>query len=278
MKLRYHKVVLVSVIAGAVAGCASQGGQRNGDMSPLCAAVGGVIGGGTAAAITIAAGPIGAGVGVGALIGALACQHKASQNVAVAQVSTAAPAPAPAPMAEVADPDSDGDGVADRLDRCPDTPSGTRVDAQGCPDVLLTLTGINFRFDSAEIDPSSAAILEQAMATLASTSNVYLRVEGHCDSIGTDEYNLALSARRAQAVTDYLVAHGFARSRLTVVGKGEAEPVAPNDTEQGRAANRRVEFRVEHGAAASDAGAETWRDVDHSVSTGAVDTSGGPPR
>jgi outer membrane protein OmpA-like peptidoglycan-associated protein len=66
-------------------------------------------------------------------------------------------------------------------------------------------------------------------------------IEGHADWMGSDEYNIRLSQRRAQAVVDWLVAHGIARERLNAVGKGEREPIASNETAEGRQLNRRVE-------------------------------------
>ena len=140
--------------------------------------------------------------------------------------------------------DSDGDGVIDRLDRCPGTPAGTKVDINGCPALLLSLTGINFKFDSAVIEPSSSDILDRAVASLNEAKDVAVRIEGHCDSTGGEAYNELLSERRANAVQDYLVAHGIAADRLSVVGKGESQPAASNDTEEGRYQNRRVEFHV----------------------------------
>ena len=247
MKSQFLRVLFSTMLMVGVAGCASQGGRPSSGIDPFCAAVGGVIGGGSAAIISLAAGPIGAGVGVGALLGALAC-HERESTTTVADSSSNAVRPAvvaapPAPVM-VRDIDSDGDGVIDRLDRCPGTPAGTKVDGNGCPDLLLTLTGINFKFDSAAIQPNSSEILDRAVATLKETRDVAVRIEGHCDSIGSDAYNLKLSARRANAVQSYLVQHGIAAERLSTVGKGEGQPIASNDNEEGRFQNRRVEFHV----------------------------------
>lgn len=143
--------------------------------------------------------------------------------------------------------DSDRDGVADYLDKCPNTPRGTKVDANGCPLVgekLLILQGINFAFDSAKISDDSEAILEVAVTTLKNNPKMKVKIEGHTDSTGTEEYNLGLSQRRADAVRDYLVTQGIASDRLQTAGKGEAVPLVSNETREGRTQNRRVEFVV----------------------------------
>lgn len=216
------------------------------------------------------AGPIGAGLFVGALLGTLACTEGPPPAQPVAAVVPPAPTPAPAPEL-----DSDGDGVIDRLDRCPDTPAGTKVDANGCPEILLTLTGVNFKFDSSRIEPASEQILNQAVEALNNASSVNVRIEGHTDSTGSDAYNQSLSERRANAVRDYLVDHGIDGARLTTEGKGESQPVASNDTADGRYQNRRVEFHVA-GAMSSTGDSpvytftynmspERWRSLDQPV-------------
>ncbi len=144
----------------------------------------------------------------------------------------------------VTDPDSDGDGVPDSRDRCPGTAPGVQVDVHGCPEILLTLTGVNFKFDSSEIESNSEEILNQAVAALNSAAAVDIRIEGHTDSTGSDAYNQKLSQRRAAAVQAYLVQHGIPAARLSTEGKGESQPVAPNTTAEGRYQNRRVDFHV----------------------------------
>lgn len=255
MSYQFLRTLVTTILAVAVTGCASQGGRSGSGIDPFCAAVGGVIGGGSAAIISVAAGPIGAGVGLGAVLGALACHQRGQESATVATTSTAV-TPPPLVVAQTvqSDSDSDGDGVVDRIDRCPGTVAGAKVDANGCPALLLTLTGINFKFDSAVIEDSSSEILDRAVATLNATHDVALRIEGHCDSTGSDAYNLKLSERRAAAVQNYLVQHGVAPERLTTAGLGEAQPVAPNETEAGRYQNRRVEFHVAGEAAVSSHG------------------------
>ena len=173
-----------------------------------------------------------------------ACRQ--SFNDAMAAVESAMQPVAAAPMARAVVPevDSDGDGVVDRLDRCPNTPAGTKVNADGCPDILMTLTGVNFKFDSSQIDPSATDILDRAVSALHEASGVAVRIEGHTDSTGTEAYNLLLSQRRADAVRAYLAQHGIAAARLSTSGQGEGHPVDSNDTEAGRFQNRRVELHV----------------------------------
>lgn len=253
MKSHSIRLSTAAVAALLLSSCASQTQRAEGDTNPFCLLLGAAAGGGTAAAVGAAAGPIGAGVVAGAMLGGLLCP-KPPPVQAVAAAPTVAQTPAPPPPRPTpADPDSDGDGVADRNDRCPDTPPGTRVGADGCPDILLTLTGVNFKFDRAEIEPKAATILSEAAEALDGNPAVDVHIEGHTDSVGSDAYNLRLSQRRADAVRDYLVRQGIAASRLTTLGVGEARPVMPNDTAEGRFQNRRVEFHVERGEAGGGA-------------------------
>ncbi len=108
----------------------------------------------------------------------------------------------------------------------------------------LVLRGVQFDFDSAKIRADARPILDEAIETLREHASVQVSVEGHTDSIGSEAYNQKLSERRARAVADYLVAGGIDRGRLRVVGFGELQPIASNETEDGRAQNRRVELRA----------------------------------
>ena len=234
---RITKLIFALAMLAVMSGCAMQPERTGASFNSFCTLAGAVVGGGGTAAVTLAAGPIGAGVFVGALLGTLAC----ADDTPAPQPVAATPPPAPVPVREL---DSDGDGVMDRSDRCPDTPRGSSVNAYGCPDILLVLTGINFKFDSSRIEPDSERILDQAVNTLNKVDPVDVRIEGHTDSIGSDAYNMKLSDRRANAVRDYLIGRGINGARLSTDGKGESQPVAPNDTDAGRYQNRRVEFHV----------------------------------
>ncbi len=100
-----------------------------------------------------------------------------------------------------------------------------------------------FDFDSATLKTESDATLQQMLAVLQADPSANIEIVGHTDWVGTDAYNLALSQRRAQAVVDWLIAHGIAATRVNAVGMGEAEPVAENTNPAGRQQNRRVEIR-----------------------------------
>ena len=140
--------------------------------------------------------------------------------------------------------DSDGDGVVDSMDRCPNTPAGIPVDSQGCELAdEYRLDGVNFEFDSATLTVDSIAKLDDAVMILKRNADDKLEIAGHTDSQGAEDYNQGLSERRAQAVADYLIAHGANGANLTVKGYGESHPVADNGSMEGRAANRRVELR-----------------------------------
>jgi len=176
-------------------------------------------------------------------------------------------AAAPAPVAAVTPPppdchtlDDDHDGVNNCDDRCPDTPAGTIVGPDGCPQkVVIDLRGVNFKFDRPKkgehnIEPTlavptadSIAILDQAIDALNRYPQIKVELDGHTDSIGTEQYNQGLSERRAQIVADYLTSHGIGADRITAVkGFGETQPIDTNATKEGRARNRRTELKVEN--------------------------------
>ena len=138
--------------------------------------------------------------------------------------------------------DADGDGVPDHLDQCPGAPTGAVVDLNGCTYTILKLSDIHFAIDSALLTSEAKSVLRSAISAInANPSTVH--VEGYTDSTGTDEYNFALSQRRAQSVVDYLVSQGVDGSKLQAVGYGETSPISSNATREGRRQNRRVEIR-----------------------------------
>lgn len=146
--------------------------------------------------------------------------------------------------------DSDHDGVPNYLDRCPNTPPGTKVDVHGCAiHEVIKLPDTHFAFNSTKLTAEDQSSLDDAAATLNKYPDIKVLVAGYTDSIGTKAYNLKLSQGRANAVKNYLVAHGVNDDRLSTHGYGEADPVAPNringhDNPAGRAKNRRVELHV----------------------------------
>nr|WP_253272974.1 OmpA family protein [Halomonas sp. PR-M31] len=137
--------------------------------------------------------------------------------------------------------DSDGDGVPDYMDQCPNTPAGAQVNALGC-EADVVLRDVNFEFDSAQLTSNAEQILDGVADKLRGNENVRVRVEGHTDSVGPDSYNKELSQRRADSVKSYLASQGIPESRMQAIGYGEEQPVASNETQQGRAENRRVEL------------------------------------
>lgn len=138
--------------------------------------------------------------------------------------------------------DDDNDGVNNCIDKCPDTIKGLAVDADGCPIADIVTLKINFDFDKSDIKPQ----YYQELADFASymrqqQSFTVVEIAGHTDSVGTDEYNQKLSERRAKAVRDYLVNElGMDDKLFSAVGYGESKPIASNDTDAGRAENRRI--------------------------------------
>ncbi|MCS7036238.1 MAG: OmpA family protein [Saprospiraceae bacterium] len=147
-------------------------------------------------------------------------------------------------------PDRDGDGLADRDDRCPDKPGP--ASNFGCPEVsqadrdilAAAVRNVQFATNSANLLPSSNAVLDQVAALMARYPEYRLVISGHTDSVGDDKFNLDLSKRRAKACYDYLVSKGVDPRRMTHEGYGETRPIADNNTEAGRARNRRVEFEL----------------------------------
>lgn len=162
------------------------------------------------------------------------------------------PATAEAAPVVVVDADSDKDGIADKFDNCP-TVAGT-ADNRGCAvkqsvvmdgNKLNITEKVRFGVGSAEILAESFAVLDNLAEVLVSHPGIKrLRVEGHTDNEGAAENNLNLSKQRASAVMNYLVAHGVEQSRLESAGFGDQHPLVANDTAEGRATNRRVEFVI----------------------------------
>ncbi|KQW35785.1 MULTISPECIES: OmpA family protein [Pseudomonas] len=219
-------VLLTSVLTG----CA---GLQKTDW-PTCAAVGGVIGAGLGATESTSwAG--GGALFVGTMAAAYCWVH--------------------------GDGDEDGDGVPDSRDKCPGTPKGVQVDADGCPppvpapvveevvvvqEETIVIRDVHFEFNKATLTPADKDVLSTVATRLKQeASTAQLRVTGHTDSVGSDAYNQRLSEKRANSVVQYLVENGVPRaSFVSVSGAGESQPVADNKTADGRAMNRRTEIKI----------------------------------
>lgn len=278
--MRTFKLLGVVLAIALLAGCAGPN-QRTNNNNLFCAIAGGLVGGATAAAVADGGASAVGGAAVGAMLALLLCQDGDEVEEPMAVAVTACPTDVPAGAlmdAQGCAFDSDGDGVVDGvdlcantpagisvdrvgcaldsdrdavpdyLDLCPSTPLGTIVDSDGCPlpgQNLLSLTGVNFDTNKSVLTSDAKDILEQAVELLKTTDSVIeVRVEGHTDSRGSDEYNMTLSQSRAESVVAYLISRGVNGDRLLPVGMGEGYPVANNDTTAGQAANRRVDFVV----------------------------------
>ncbi|WP_374574933.1 OmpA family protein [Phenylobacterium sp.] len=119
--------------------------------------------------------------------------------------------------------------------------SGVDVERQGDNIVLNMPSDVTFAVDQADIQSRFYPTLDKVAETLNNYPQTTIDIIGHADSTGSDAYNQALSERRASSVASYLVSHGVLRDRLYVAGRGESQPIASNDTPEGRAQNRRVE-------------------------------------
>ncbi len=142
--------------------------------------------------------------------------------------------------------DSDNDGVFDGLDDCPHTAPGIEVDKRGCIDVAFLRDTMRINVDypsgSFEVDPRTRERLQPLIRKLKILTDVKIDISGYTDNIGTSEANLSLSQKRANRMRDWLESEGIAPDRMTAVGKGETNFIVSNDTAEGRAKNRRIEF------------------------------------
>lgn len=211
--------VLASVLAAFTAGCASYTGQTNAPDDPNRTARGALIGAGIGAAVGLLSGDSAVqrrqramvGAGIGALAGGAIGAYQDRQEAELRRETA-------------------GTGVA--------------VSREGDVIKLNLPDGVTFGFNQANLQPQFYPALNNIAGTLRQYNQTIIEISGHTDSIGSDAYNQTLSERRAQAVADYLAAQGVQRERMEVVGMGKRYPIASNDTEQGRAMNRRVEIRI----------------------------------
>ena len=236
MSVLTRTVLPVVLLGSLLTGCATHSdgtAPLNQRTWPVCSVIGGLVGGGLGALQS--SGWAAGGAALGILTGGLICYAQ--------------------------DGDEDDDGVFDRRDRCADTPANTPVEHHGCPlpqypvsvtpepvqSEVITLSDagdVLFAFNQSELTPAAQSKLDSLMPKLQSDDVVSVKVIGHTDSVGSDTYNQALSERRASSVAAYLLSQGLAPSKLTSEGKGQSQPVADNETEEGRAKNRRVELHV----------------------------------
>ncbi|CAH0294126.1 OmpA family protein [Pseudomonas mediterranea] len=218
------------LLTGVLTGCA---GLQKTDW-PTCAAVGGVVGAGLGATESTS------WAGGGALfLGTMAAAYCWVHG----------------------DGDEDGDGVPDSRDKCPGTPKGVQVDADGCPppapapmaeepvvvkEETIVVRDVHFEFNKSTLTSADKEVLSGVATRLKQeSSTAQLRVTGHTDSVGSNAYNQRLSEKRANSVVQYLVESGVPRaSFVSVAGAGESQPVADNKTADGRAMNRRTEIKI----------------------------------
>ncbi len=153
-------------------------------------------------------------------------------------VAKAEPKPAPV-AAPVAPKDSDMDGVYDDKDKCPNTPKGTVVDVDGCTKIIRL--HVKFDFDKSVVKPAFMPEIQKVADFMKQNPGYSVVLEGHTDSKGSDAYNQKLSDSRAKAVAKALANLGVPAAKVTTEAYGESKPVATNDTEAGRAENRRVD-------------------------------------
>jgi outer membrane protein OmpA-like peptidoglycan-associated protein len=122
--------------------------------------------------------------------------------------------------------------------------TGVSVTRMGDNITLNMPSNITFALNSSDLNAQFFNALDGVSMVLKEYDKTVIEVAGHTDSSGSDQYNQALSERRAQAVAGYLSSHGVKTQRLITIGAGEGHPVASNDTETGRAQNRRVEMTI----------------------------------
>lgn len=280
---RLRRGAAVALTAILVSGCASMDQMTHDDSGFQWCLVGSTAAGTAAGAWAGDAGGALLGLVGGAVLGAVLCEKPPEDSDGDGVTDDVdqcpgTPMEAHGMVDEVGCPlDGDGDGVPDYLDQCPDTPAGVKVDGSGCPvdsdgdgftddvdacpdepapdsedgcpvpcEPLAIVTNVNFDFDRSDLGPDAAAKLEGVQGVLAANPDLLVRVVGHADSTGADEYNLALSLRRAESVRKHLAETGISLTRMDVSGKGESEPLVSNKTPAGRAVNRRVEFMAEN--------------------------------
>ena len=134
--------------------------------------------------------------------------------------------------------DSDGDGVTDDLDQCPDTPAGAPVNDRGC----WIIDNVEFDFNKFNIKSEFIPTLVEIADVMNNNPSVTVRIDGHTDNVGSEDYNMKLGQKRATAAMQYLIDQGVAADRISTQSFGYSRPAATNATDWGRSRNRRNEF------------------------------------
>ncbi len=140
--------------------------------------------------------------------------------------------------------DTDGDGIADNTDKCPDEKG--LASNNGCPEIKANTQFGSLLFETARfnIKPSHYSTLNKVVKILKENPSYKLKIEGHTDNKGKDDINVSISQKRADAAMNYLSKKGIDSRRMEAKGFGNTQPIESNDTETGRAKNRRVELKV----------------------------------
>lgn len=139
-------------------------------------------------------------------------------------------------------PDTDADGVIDTQDQCPDTSKEFVVDKLGCPQTAVLK--INFAFAKSIISPDYFVLIEEFAAFLQKNKSYDAIIYGYTDGTSQSAEDKLISQNRAQAVVDALISYGVKLTRLTAIGMGSKNPIADNNTSEGRAKNRRIEVEL----------------------------------
>jgi OOP family OmpA-OmpF porin len=195
------------------------------------------------------------GTPAGAIVDAQGCPSDADNDGVFNGIDQCPNTPAGAKVDAKGCPmDSDKDGVFDGIDKCPNTPAGTKVDATGCPVEVkqfidtgsITTTEILFDTGKSTLKPASKTALDNIGKILVQVPDLKVQIGGHTDATGSDALNMKLSEARAKAVLEYLEKNfpQIKPENLSSKGFGESVPIASNDTAEGRAKNRRVEFKI----------------------------------
>ena len=218
-----HKTLFVGLAAAglslAIAGCATYTGQTQAPDDPNRTQRGALIGAAIGAAAGLLSGDDAVerrqhamvGAGVGALAGGAVGAYQDRQEAELRRQTAG---------------------------------TGIEVVREG-DNITLNMPGnVTFDFDSASLRPEFTPVLDNVARTLTQYNQTVVEIAGHTDSVGSDQYNQALSQRRASSVASYLGSHGVMQQRMITVGAGESRPIASNDNEAGRAQNRRVEITL----------------------------------